>query len=505
MSHCDTLSKTLLACALAVSSLTDVGAQVNPGETREFLQGIREDNVRAAEEAAEATSGGSVDAGNDTQAPEGGRPAAAGDTGADAGDSKATSGDADSFKRAFGGLGDLFNGTATQEIGSEEGVDDENDHKVTSLRRDAITNYEKGRYHESIRYLNDLISLRPYDPDYHFAQALCYRKLAQYSEALKKYQDTLDLGGARALISLLKAEVAAAEGKRDSAIDNLREAAVGGRNIIQDVQSIDVLTSFQIDTDFIQLALQLERIEIQPNHHDPFTNPFPRVEDEFGEGEGSQASNEDIGPAAPAEQAEIVQSARQIFEQIQIFIKLQDEDKAMEAYMELQELMGQRQRLSIPKYLKDFDALSEQLGGVEVEIAGIRLRYYYNQAKEKLAVMEDSFEESEFNRVRVLDGEIQQLAEEMVKTNEKFGPVADQIREISSRWVYRADVRLDFESRKPSIQGIVVSEGRNLAILDDRIVKQGDSLVDFRVVKVESNRVTFRYKGEEIPLVFKRY
>jgi hypothetical protein len=44
-----------------------------------------------------------------------------------------------------------------------------------------------------------------------------------------------------------------------------------------------------------------------------------------------------------------------------------------------------------------------------------------------------------------------------------------------------------------------------LALLNDRIIKQGESVDDFRVVKVESNRVTFRYKGEEIPLVFRRY
>ena len=34
---------------------------------------------------------------------------------------------------------------------------------------------------------------------------------------------------------------------------------------------------------------------------------------------------------------------------------------------------------------------------------------------------------------------------------------------------------------------------------------QGDHVGEFKVQKVENNRITFRYKGEEIPLVFRRY
>lgn len=44
-----------------------------------------------------------------------------------------------------------------------------------------------------------------------------------------------------------------------------------------------------------------------------------------------------------------------------------------------------------------------------------------------------------------------------------------------------------------------------MTILGTRVVKQGEILNDLRVVRIESNRVTFRYKGEEIPLVFRRY
>ena len=200
-----------------------------------------------------------------------------------------------------------------------------------------------------------------------------------------------------------------------------------------------------------------------------------------------------------------MKDARRIYERIQFFIKLQDEDKAMQAYMKLNELVAQRNRLNIPKYAKDFQAISAKFEQIEVEISGIRLRYYYNQAKGKIASMKEMFEDDQYAQVNELYRQVRRLADDMIGANVKFTPVANQIVDLASQWVDRAQVRLEFESLKPEIQGIILSDTRNMAILNDRIVKQGESFADFRIVKVESNRVTFRYKGEEIPLVFRRY
>ena len=371
-----------------------------------------------------------------------------------------------------------------------------------------LNDFRKKRLPATIRQLNELIALRPYNPYFHFALGLCYRYEKQSSEALKKYQDVLDLGGPKALVALLKAEVFASQNKQEKAFEMLREAALGGRNVIQDVQNLPALQKYELDTEFVQLALQLEKVEIaQGSRHDPFTNPFPARFDREDKPGGPDGPDQpvDVTPLTPREQEKLVRDARKIYERIQFFIKLQDEDKAMQAYMQLKDLVAQKNRLTIPKYVKDFQAMIAKFEAIEVEIQGIRLRYYYNQAHQKIASMNDLFQDGQFEKVNNLSRQVGKLADDMIAANPKFKPIADQIVDLAREWVDRASVRIEFDSLKPEIQEIILSDKRNMAILNDRIVRQGESFADFRIVKVESNRVTFRFKGEEIPLVFRRY
>ena len=163
-----------------------------------------------------------------------------------------------------------------------------------------------------------------------------------------------------------------------------------------------------------------------------------------------------------------------------------------------------KELLTIPKLVNDFRILIARLEEVEVRIEGIRLRYYYNQAQTKLKQMKELFTDGEYQRVEIVYSEVVKLTQEMEQTNTHYKPVADRILAASNRWLTRAQVRQEFQSHKPNIQGIVISENAKMAVLNDRIIKQGEAVDDFRVVKVESNKVTFRYKGEEIPLVFRR-
>ena len=101
--------------------------------------------------------------------------------------------------------------------------------------------------------------------------------------------------------------------------------------------------------------------------------------------------------------------------------------------------------------------------------------------------------------------ELEALAREMKNANKKYEPVAKEILQRSRIWINRAQVRLEFETQKPRIQGIIISGDGKMTILNGNVVKQGESLGNFRVMRIESNRVSFQYKGEEIPMVFRRY
>ena len=386
----------------------------------------------------------------------------------------------------------------------EAGANEEAQKKVNEHLRLAHQNIDKARTAEAMKHVNELIALKPYESEYHLALGLCYRREGKYAEAQKKYQDVLDLGGPKALVALLKAEAAAAEGKADKVFELLKESAVGGRNIINDVRLLPLLSGFQNDSEFVKLALQLEHVTVTSTRTlDPFTNPFPR-NDPKGAKSGAEVA-ETPTALTPEEQEKLLQEARKTLERVQFYIKLDDEAKAMKAYTSLKDMIRKKEMITIPRIVNDFRSLASRLEGLEVEIQSIRLKYYYNLAQSKLKQMKDLFTDGEYQKVEAIHSEVTKLTQEMESTNPNYKPVAEQIVSASNKWVVRAQVRQDFESRKPNIQGIVISDNTKMALLNDRLIKQGDLLDDFRVVKVESNRVTFRYKGEEIPLVFRRY
>jgi len=394
-------------------------------------------------------------------------------------------------------------GEETTEEAQKATPTDENQKRVNELARLATTNIEKDRVAEAVRNITDLITLKPYEANYHFALGLCYRREAKFKESLKKYQDVLDLGGPKALVAVLRAEAYAAEGRSDKVFEYLREAAIGGRNVIMDVRMLPLLSVYQQDTEFIKLALQLEKFTVTKSKaFDPFTNPFPRPDTS---GSSAGEGGESVTALSPEDQEKLLLEARKTYERVKFYIKLEDETKAMKAYGKLRDLVKQKDLLTIPKIVNDFRILVAQLEGLEIEIEGIRLKYYYGQAQAKLKQMKDFFGEGEYQSIEKLHSEVVKLTEEMRQVNTNYKPVGDQILAASTRWLTRAQVRKDFQLRKPVIQGIVISANGKMALLNEKLVKQGEAFGDFRVVKVESNKVTFRYKGEEIPLVFRRY
>ena len=390
------------------------------------------------------------------------------------------------------------------EESEDEQPEDETERKVNELMQQATLSIGKGRLTEAMRHVNELIAIKPYDPDVHLALGLSFRQLQKFDEALKKYQDVLDLGGPKSLISLLTAEAYAVADDKENALKQLKDAAIGGRNIINDVGLLPNLKKYRDDTEFIKLALQLEKFELTgARTNDPFTNPFPQSSlDSSTTGERQVVVKVSYDPD---EQEQLLKEAKKAYARIQFYVKLEDEVKAMKAYHQLRELFSQREYITIPKIANDLRFLENRMDEIEVQIEGIRLKFYYNQAKDKLKTMKESFLDGEYTLVESVHQEIVDLAAEMTQTNAQYKPVADRVLETSEQWVRRARVRQEFQSRRPRIQGIVIGTDGKMAVLNDRVVKQGEAIQDFRVVKVESNRVTFRYKGEEIPLIFRRY
>ena len=101
----------------------------------------------------------------------------------------------------------------------------------------------------------------------------------------------------------------------------------------------------------------------------------------------------------------------------------------------------------------------------------------------------------------------------MESTDSSFVEVSDTVRKVADNWVNRARTWRDFNSRELKVQGIIIDQGMNesgepgdsFAIIDNRTYRIGDVYDDMQVIQVEPNQVWFAFRGEKIPLVFRRY
>lgn len=374
--------------------------------------------------------------------------------------------------------------------------------KVNQLERDAVRNYNRNRISEAKKNLNDLITLRPYEANYHFALGLCFRKEGRTQDALKKYKDVIDLGGPKPLVHLLMAESKTRDGDRDEVFKELEQAATA-RNIFLDVNILQPLQKYKTDTEFIKLALSLERIElVSKRSQDPMTNPF-KVKGPGPIGpEGTEQGDDEL---TPEEQKRLYAEARKAYEKVIWLIKLEDEEQAMENYGILNKRLANMNQVTIPRIKHDFQRLASMMEELETQIEGIRLKYYYRQAIDKLKIMKQAFYDTEYAQVETIFAEVKKLAEDMEATNKRYEPVAAQVLKAGNVWIERTRVRQEFDANKPQIQGVIISSRSKQVVINGRIVPQGDRFGQFKVQKVENNKVTFRYKGEEIPLVFRRY
>ncbi len=375
--------------------------------------------------------------------------------------------------------------------------------KVSQLERDSLRNYDRNRLSEAKKNLNDLITLRPYEVNYHFALALCFRKENRTQDALKKYQDVIDLGGPKPLIHLLMAEARTRKGTKKEIFKELEQAATA-RNIFHDVNILKALQKYNTDTDFIKLALSLEKIElVSKRGQDPMTNPFRARLDRTGDKPDELGNDKTDLPIEG--QKQLYADARKAYEKVIWLIKLEDEEGAMENYGILNAKLAKSELVTIPRIRHDFQRLASMMEELESQIEGIRLKYYYRQALDKLKIMKQAFYDAEYAQVESIFTQVKKLAEDMEETNDQYKPVAAQVLKAGNVWIERTRVRQEFDANKPQIQGVIISSQSKQVVINGRIIPQGERIGKFKVQKVENNKITFRYKGEEIPLIFRRY
>ena len=141
------------------------------------------------------------------------------------------------------------------------------------------------------------------------------------------------------------AESYAASNDKENAYKNFRKAAENGMNILKAVEQYKTLTPYRNDTEFIKLALKLERYDLDlAGRVDPTTNKFrkPAV-DEVGE-----PTIQESGRLSKEDQEKRLRHAKHYLANIERFLSLENEEKAMEAYGKLLETTEDVDKFTVP-------------------------------------------------------------------------------------------------------------------------------------------------------------
>ena len=382
--------------------------------------------------------------------------------------------------------------------------------RVSELRRHVKEDIARSNWDRARRNLSELVSLRKYSADFQVTLGLVYRQLGNLPEARRKYRDFVEANGNPALAALLLAESFAQDGQRDKAFEHLEKAAEEGMNVMRAASQFPALKPYTADTQFIRLALRLEHYELQS---------ASRIRDPFTPNSASTELTSDVfNPTrwARPQQEVILAQARDDLKRIEFSLRSQNEEAAMHSYRELQKKVPYVEHLTEPDLAAEFRAILDRLSEIEELIKGLKLTYLYDQAKAEIENMERAFRNRDFPLVDKMRSEVEGLAREMETTDSTFVEVSDTVRKVADSWVNRARTWRDFNSRELKVQGIIIDQGTgavvndgkvgdSFAIIDNRTYRVGDVYDDMQVIQVEPNQVWFAFRGEKIPLVFRRY
>lgn len=381
----------------------------------------------------------------------------------------------------------------------------EEEARVSDLRRYSSDDIHRKNWNRALNEIRELVTLRPYHADFHLTLGLIHRRLEgvnpggiHLEEAIRKYEEYTDFGGEDAIAALLMAEAYAHVGDRDGAFLNLERAASYGMNISRAVQQFPALKKFTSDTRFVRAALRLERYNLSNIvSRDPFTGPWNRL------GSGPQAPR--VGPLEPLQQSELLAEAREAMARIEYAIRNNDQVAAMEAYGVIETIGESIARFDQPEFSTELRSIMDRLDDFEEGIDKIRVAYLYAQAISKLEAMKVAFSEQDFDLVHRMHGEILSIGQDIGQAGESYNAASVLVIQAADQLLQRSETVREFLAKEVSVEGVVMAPEGSHAIINGNLIPEGGQIHDGLLEKVLSDRVIFRYRGEQISHKFGRF
>jgi len=383
----------------------------------------------------------------------------------------------------------------------------EEEARVAELRRYSSDDIHRKNWNRALNEIRELVTLRPYHPDYHLTLGLIHRRLEgvnpggiHLEEAIRKYEEYTDFGGEDAIAALLMAEAYAHVGNRDDAFQHLERAASYGMNIARAVQQFPALKEFTNDTRFVRASLRLERYNLSNIvSRDPFTGPWTGL----GLGPGPMVTP--VGPFDPLHQSELLAQAREAMDRVEYAIRNNDQVAAMEAYGVIETIGESIARFDQVEFSIELRSIMERLVEVEEGIDEIRVAYLYEQARSKMEKMKVAFSEQDFDLVHRLHGEVLSIGQDIGQAGESYKAASVLVIQAADQLLQRSEVVREFLAKQISVEGTVVSPVGSYGIIDGNLIPEGGQIRDALLDEVFRDRVIFLYHGELIEHKFGRF
>ena len=402
-------------------------------------------------------------------------------------------------------VAEVLPATGPVEDKAKETVKVEEDRRIAELSKACEEQLRRGQWKRAFEGLSELVSLRPYNADYHLTLGLVHRRLnslesghGHLEEAAAKFQEYIDYGGQEAIAYLLLAETSAATGKDADVYRYLDEAASRGMNIARAVGQFPALGRFTSDTRFVRSALKLERYILNDGiHRDPFTAPW--------KGTGVAETGSDFSYLEIEEQRELLNEAREAISRVEYSVRNGEHGTAAEAYKVIMTITEDSKRFDQPELAAELKAIGERLQDLEDGVSEIRVRHLYEESRARLDRMKRAFADNDFETVNRLHSEIQRFARDIEESGESYVTTSTLVSMAATQLRDRSDVVREFLSRSIEIDGVAISAEGSHAIVDGEWVALGGEIQGAVLQEVHRDRLVFLFEGEMIERRFGRF
>jgi tetratricopeptide (TPR) repeat protein len=318
-----------------------------------------------------------------------------------------------------------------------------------------------------------------------------------------------------ALFLLAKVKIKLAKGEdeqvmKTQAKQHLIQSARFGQFVLRDINSKSGQKFFgflQTDPKFILDVMNASNEFQIPSSrlHNPFKSPLILAT------EGLESPTEEVGPGP--EDTVLERRIEELFRQIVQLAQERQHDELVKKFTELRQIMteyGEAGTEEVRRKLEKWNVRLAELGEVRLSI---KLQIYINEGNRHLRGMQDAIREEQFDAALEHFARIEAVVEDMRnEEREVFHRNADALHLRGQSLADQARRLKKISEFVLDVTGIVVvppdSDDKDSAIINDRIYREGDTLVDektdeeidgLQIVQIEPQTVKFKF--EETPFI----